>query len=127
MNRTASEMKLKQIQSPQNGQDNVTTEAIRQVTGFDMSGGLADEAADRALSTVMRKLDKTLSVQFTVNELISEATDVANLARMFSGMLSLCFHRRAKVTLNDRMENVVLTGQIWDGDGKSRDRSQDAS
>lgn len=82
--RTASEMKLKQAQSTEM-QNTLTTEAMRFVAGLDMSAGMADEAADRALSSVMRKLDKTLSVQFTVNELIAEATDVTNLAQMYHG------------------------------------------
>jgi ataxia telangiectasia mutated family protein len=51
--------------------------------GIDMSSGSADEAADRALSSVARKLDKSLSVQSTVNELIAEATDPMNLATLF--------------------------------------------
>jgi serine-protein kinase ATM len=50
-----------------------------------MSSGTADEAADRALSSVARKLDKALSVEYTVNELIAEATDPVNLATIFSG------------------------------------------
>ena len=78
---------MKQVQSKPNENEKGTamTEAIRQVTGIDISGGVVDDAAERALSTVMRKLDKTMSVQFTVNELISEATDVNNLALMFHG------------------------------------------
>jgi ataxia telangiectasia mutated family protein len=51
-----------------------------------MSSGTADEAADRALSSVARKLDKALSVEYTVNELIAEATDLVNLATIFPGM-----------------------------------------
>jgi ataxia telangiectasia mutated family protein len=53
--------------------------------GIDMSSGTAEEAADRALSTVARKLDKALSVEYTVNQLISDATDSRNLARIFKG------------------------------------------
>ena len=52
-----------------------------------MESGTADEAADRALTSVARKLDKALSVEYTVNELIAEATDTLNLATMFAGML----------------------------------------
>ena len=100
--RTASEMKIRQAQSttstharnsnqaqqPQatDAPDMLTGyEAFKLAVGFDLFAGTADEAADRALSTVGRKLDKTLSVEFTVNELISEATDVSNLANMFFG------------------------------------------
>lgn len=55
-----------------------------------MDSGSEDEHADRALSGVARKLDKSLSVEFTVNELISEATDINNLAVMFNGNI-LCY------------------------------------
>ena len=50
-----------------------------------MASGSADEAADRALSSVTCKLDKSLSVEYTVNQLIAEATDLVNLALMFVG------------------------------------------
>lgn len=53
--------------------------------GIDMSSGSADEAADRALSSVSRKLDRSLSVESTVNELLAEATDPLNLATIFHG------------------------------------------
>jgi len=60
-----------------------------QVFGFgisiDMSSNTAEEAADRALSSVARKLDKSLSVEYTVNQLIAEATDPSNLAKIFAG------------------------------------------
>ena len=55
-----------------------------------MASGATDEAADRALSTVARKLDKTLSVEYTVNELITEASDPANLALMYTGACPNC-------------------------------------
>lgn len=41
--------------------------------------------ADRALSIVAEKLDKKLSVEYTVNQLIQQATDPQNLGRIFSG------------------------------------------
>lgn len=50
-----------------------------------MASGATDEAADRALSAVARKLDKTASVEYTVNELITEASDVTNLGLMYIG------------------------------------------
>jgi ataxia telangiectasia mutated family protein len=56
--------------------------------GIDMTSGQADEAADRALSSVARKLDKSLSVESTVLELLAEATDITNLATIFYGTLS---------------------------------------
>jgi serine-protein kinase ATM len=89
-------MKIKQAQSTSNPRQSnhaaqsgvpsaLTGAAFKFAVGFDLSAGTADEAADRALSAVGRKLDKTLSVEFTVNELISEATDVSNLANMYFG------------------------------------------
>lgn len=50
-----------------------------------MSSGGAEEAADRALNSVKRKLDPTLSVEYQVNALIAEATDTSNVALMFAG------------------------------------------
>jgi len=52
---------------------------------IDMSSNTAEEAADRALSSVARKLDKSLSVKYMVNQLIAEATDPSNLAKIFAG------------------------------------------
>ncbi|KAF8966296.1 hypothetical protein BDZ97DRAFT_2057533 [Flammula alnicola] len=83
---TASEVKVKQAQS-----DAPTTTSANDTNrfnlgiGIDMSSGSADEAADRALNSVARKLDKSLSVESTVNELIAEATDPMNLATIFYG------------------------------------------
>ncbi|THG99793.1 hypothetical protein EW026_g2610 [Hermanssonia centrifuga] len=83
---TASELKVKRAQSvPDANTALLTGEAFRFVVGIDMSAGMADEAADRALQGVTRKLDKSLSIEFTVNELIAEATDPFNLANMFIG------------------------------------------
>jgi serine-protein kinase ATM len=82
--RTASAMKLKGAQSVT--EESKTDEALNHIIGFNLSTATGvDEAADRALTTVARKLDKTLSVEFTVNELIAEATDVGNLAMMYMG------------------------------------------
>ncbi|OHE90595.1 phosphatidylinositol 3 [Colletotrichum orchidophilum] len=41
--------------------------------------------ADRALEVVRKKLSKTLSVTATVNDLINQATDLSNLAVLYSG------------------------------------------
>ncbi|KAI0330904.1 hypothetical protein GY45DRAFT_1323035 [Cubamyces sp. BRFM 1775] len=83
---TASEFKIKRVQSSVPDETaQLTGEAFRFAIGIDMASGAADEAADRALSTVARKLDKTLSVEYTVNELITEASDPANLALMYVG------------------------------------------
>jgi len=83
---TASELKLKRAQG-NSGSTTATHDVSRGFggIGIDMSSGTADEAADRALSSVARKLDKALSVEYTVNELIAEATDLVNLATIFPG------------------------------------------
>ncbi|KAL4065878.1 hypothetical protein V8B97DRAFT_1932474 [Scleroderma yunnanense] len=78
---TASELKLKKIQES-------TTElrvdpSVGQLD-LDLKSG-TDEAADRALSAVARKLDKSLSIEYTVNELIAEAKDTVNLATIYHG------------------------------------------
>ena len=48
------------------------------------------QGADRAINSVSYKLDATLSVEYTVNELINAARDPANLARIFPGELLQC-------------------------------------
>jgi len=48
------------------------------------------EGAERALTSVSRKLDASLSVEYTVNELINEATDIASLSRIFPGWSPHC-------------------------------------
>lgn len=45
----------------------------------------ASLSAERAIQTVMRKLSSTLSVQYTVNELIQTSTDEGNLSAIFHG------------------------------------------
>ena len=81
-------MKLKRVQGGTTGtaQQQPTHDQTHLGIGIDMSSGGVDEAADRALTSVARKLDKSLSVEYTVNELLAEATDPANLACMFIGM-----------------------------------------
>ncbi|KAM6497154.1 hypothetical protein JOM56_007627, partial [Amanita muscaria] len=86
---TASEIKLMQVQ-PETSLQNASTFGLPDQNrfvgiGIDLSSGSAEEAADRALSSVSRKLDSSLSVQCMVNELIAEATDIANLSAMFGG------------------------------------------
>ena len=65
----------------------LTTHAVNLLGGvaLDMNSAGAEEAADRALSAVARKLDGALSVEHTVNELIHEASDPANLCLMYQG------------------------------------------
>ncbi|KDR80743.1 hypothetical protein GALMADRAFT_241175 [Galerina marginata CBS 339.88] len=84
---TASEVKVKQAQSDVPLATVNDTARFNLGIGIDMSSGTADEAADRALSSVARKLDKSLSVESTVNELIAEATDPMNLATIFQGWM----------------------------------------
>ena len=85
--RTASEFKLKRAQASLTTTDPPTsrTPGLGGVPELDMSSGTADEAADRALTAVARKLDRALSTEYTVNDLIAEATDPTNLACMFTG------------------------------------------
>ncbi|KAF8448998.1 hypothetical protein L210DRAFT_3618742 [Boletus edulis BED1] len=84
---TASELKIKKIQDSTNEPvGRVPTEHSR--FGLDQDNGAnapVNEAADRALNSVARKLDKSLSVEYTVNELIAEATDIVNLATIYHG------------------------------------------
>jgi len=54
---------------------------------LDMESDIAKENADRALKSVADKLDKSLSVEYTVNRLINEASDMRNLSRIYSGWL----------------------------------------
>jgi len=87
--RTASEFKIKRAQASSSITDPTGSRAFTSGHGgvpeLDMSSGTADEAADRALTAVGRKLDRGLSTEYTVNELIAEATDSVNLACMFIG------------------------------------------
>ncbi|PVG01028.1 hypothetical protein CPB86DRAFT_728198 [Serendipita vermifera] len=48
------------------------------------------QGADRAISSVTRKLDTSLSVEYTVNDLIVTAKDPANLSRLFAGWSPQC-------------------------------------
>jgi serine-protein kinase ATM len=89
--RTASEFKIKRAQGSSSTADATASRALTPGPGgvpeLDLSSGTADEAADRALTAVANKLDRALSTEYTVNELIAEATDSTNLACMFIGGL----------------------------------------
>lgn len=63
-----------------------------------MESNTADEAADRALSSVSRKLDKSLSVEYTVNQLVADAMDPVNLSHMYSGKAVSSFLGIRKLT-----------------------------
>ncbi|KAI6041258.1 hypothetical protein EDC04DRAFT_2670018 [Pisolithus marmoratus] len=80
---TASELKLKRIQESTMGPLQ-RLDPLAEPLDFDMKSGSA-EAAERALRSVARKLDKSLSVEYTVNELIAEAKDIVNLATIYYG------------------------------------------
>ncbi|KAG8966808.1 Serine/threonine-protein kinase tel1 [Tulasnella sp. 419] len=55
------------------------------IGGLRMESDTVEEQADRALSSVAKKLEKKMSVSHVVNELIMTATDVGNLAKLFQG------------------------------------------
>ena len=76
--------KLQEGQSAAPEQDAGVTERTR--AGRDVVGGVNEPGeADRALTVVNKKLSKTLSVAATVNDLINQAKDEANLAVLYSG------------------------------------------
>ena len=84
--RTASELKIKKIQDSIIEPAGVLAENSRFGMGGEPGASApVNEAADRALNSVARKLDKSLSVEYTVNELIAEATDTVNLATIYHG------------------------------------------
>jgi serine-protein kinase ATM len=58
--------------------------------GIDIESSPAHESAHRALASVSRKLDKKLSIEYTVNELIVTARDEMNLANLFVGESLSC-------------------------------------
>lgn len=69
----------------------VSAEMAKRIQGStDVDAEALDELpddADRALAIIRGKLDNRLSVEYTVNKLIQEATDPTHLARIFSGQL----------------------------------------
>ncbi|TDL15654.1 hypothetical protein BD410DRAFT_902474 [Rickenella mellea] len=89
---TASAVKIKRVQGSADAPATTPsiTETARLDIGIDMESGTEDEAADRALTGVARKLDRALSVEYTVNELIATATDVVNLANLYYGWSPHC-------------------------------------
>ena len=66
------------------------------------------EGAERALTSVSRKLDASLSVEYTVNELINEATDIANLSRLFPGENYSFIFTDELLMIDRRMESTLL-------------------
>jgi len=74
-----------------------------------MESNTADEAADRALSSVSRKLDKSLSVEYTVNQLVADAMDSVNLSHMYSGGATSNSMSTSETYDNNRMGTPFLT------------------
>lgn len=66
------------------------------------------EGAERALTSVSRKLDTSLSVEYTVSELINEATDIANLSRIFPGKDSNFIVTDELLMIDCRLEPALL-------------------
>lgn len=89
--RVANDSRLTRAQDEQPAAPAVTNHAVTVLGGvtLDMNSAGAEEAADRALSAVARKLDAALSVEHTVNELIHEASDPANLCMMYHGQCAV--------------------------------------
>ena len=91
---SVSPLKAKRMQDAQEGATGLTDAAGGEgaVEGKQESRKRNDAGeADRALSVVQRKLNKTLSTTATVNELIQQATDERNLAVLFQGKHSYLF------------------------------------
>lgn len=81
---TVSPLRIKKMQE----QSNVPQPSIGEAAaGISFKSKDANEPseADRALTVVVKKLSKTLSVTAIVNELIQQATDERNLAVLYSG------------------------------------------
>lgn len=74
--RTANPFKLRRAQ------DVLASAAATEANPVDV---IAGDNADRAIRGVRHKLEKALSVQYTVNELITSATDEHNLCLIFGG------------------------------------------
>jgi len=77
--RTISPLRMKRIQVQEEASE------VQNETANQRKDAPNGSEADRALTVVMKKLSKTLSVQATVNELIQQACDEKNLAVLYSG------------------------------------------
>lgn len=86
----------------------VSSEMAKRIQGSEDAEGIDDlpDDADRALSIVRNKLDTRLSVQYSVNQLIQEATDVRHLATIFSGKSSLLGFSCVRADQNTIVEQV---------------------
>jgi hypothetical protein len=76
--RTANPFKLRRAQD-------LLASATATDAESDRTDSIAGDNADRAIRGVRHKLDRSLSVQYTVNELITCATDEHNLCLIFGG------------------------------------------
>ncbi|KAJ7577089.1 hypothetical protein C8J56DRAFT_972300 [Mycena floridula] len=79
---TTSSTKIQRVQP---GAATISEATAALGIAIDSNSTVAAESADRALSGVARKLEKTLSVESTVSGLITEARDPANLGMLFAG------------------------------------------
>lgn len=71
--------------------------------------------AERALSVVMQKLAKTLSVEALTSQLIQEATSEQNLSQIFFGKsyFSDSFHSPLLIVLTPRLVSLLLVIKIF--------------
>jgi serine-protein kinase ATM len=77
-----SPVRMAKLQDGRRGDDPQSTTESDLIRGKPLN---EPSEADRALEVVRRKLAKTLSVTAMVNDLINQATDVRNLAVLYSG------------------------------------------
>jgi serine-protein kinase ATM len=85
-----SPLRLAKLQKSRVDDETVVDDAVQseaETKKAKKGGGHLNEPseADRALEVVRKKLSKTLSVTATVNDLINQAVDEANLAVLYSG------------------------------------------
>ena len=74
------------------------------------AGNKEEAEAQRALEIVNKKLSQTLSVSATVNELIQQATDVKNLALLFSGVFSASLRQISAIWLTNLLTMMAGWG-----------------
>jgi len=88
ISRVTSEKKTRKVQEVDDRAPEIKAEIeTRRLgeVGIDLQSGLADEHADRALTSVAQKLDKSLSVTTVVRGLVAEASDPSNLCQLYYG------------------------------------------
>ncbi|KAG8885210.1 Serine/threonine-protein kinase tel1 [Tulasnella sp. 403] len=87
LRRKQQELNIGTATTARTADSNLTGDTKNSPLGHNRETDTVERQADRALASVAKKLDKTLSVSHDVNELIAQATDVSNLANIFHGML----------------------------------------